>query len=484
MAAVFDDEVFNHIGAIAGVDADAAYVDFAGLARAELVEFENVSAFDQHDFADRSAHGASHFGMQLQLAIFTMDWDEVARLDQIDDQLELFLTGVSADMDWRGGSVFIDDVGFAAEEMVDHPVDGFFVAGDDAAGENDRVTLFDFGMLMIVDRRPRQRRHGLALRAADQDTDFFRREILHLPGIDDQSLGEFDVAEIFGDFRRVVHGASDKGDLASVLMGEFDGEVDAVNRTGEARNEEAALGVREDLVELAADGALAGRVSLALDVGGILKKRQHALFAIFGEGVQIEKLVVGGRRIDFEITGMDDDAERRVNGERDTIDQAVRDLDRMDGEGSGLEALVSAHLAQVGIVEQSVLVELVLDIGEREFGAPDGHLQFGEKPRKSANVVLMAVSEDDAAHALAIFDKIRNVGDDDIDAEEFGFGEHEAGVDDNDVISPADGHAVHAELAEASKRDDLQFSGGHGVKRMLAQRQGIEVRGQGSGVGD
>ena len=137
--------------------------------------------------------------------------------------------------------------------------------------------------------------------------------------------------------------------------------------------------------------------------------------------------------------------------------------------GSGLEALVGAHLAQVGVVEQSVLVELVFDVGERELGAPDGHVQFGEKPGQGADVILVAVGEDDAAHALAIFDEIRNVGDDDVDAEQFGFGEHEAGVDDNDVVSPAHGHAVHAELAKAAQRDDLQFSSGHGVKRMLAQ---------------
>ena len=81
----------------------------------------------------------------------------------------------------------------------------------------------------------------------------------------------------------------------------------------------------ENFVELAADGALAGRVSLALDVGGILKEREDAFFAVFGEGVQIEKLVVGGSGIDFEIAGVNDYAERRVDGERDAIDQAVRD---------------------------------------------------------------------------------------------------------------------------------------------------------------
>ena len=97
------------------------------------------------------------------------------------------------------------------------------------------------------------------------------------PGWMTQAVGNFDVAEIFGDLGGVVHGAADEGDFASVLAGEFDGELDAVDRRREARDEQAALGVGEDFVKLAADGALAGRVSLALDVGGILKQRQHAL---------------------------------------------------------------------------------------------------------------------------------------------------------------------------------------------------------------
>ena len=76
-------------------------------------------------------------------------------------------------------------------------------------------------------------------------------------------------------------------------------------------------------------------------------------------------------------------------------------------------------------------------------------------------MVFVAVGEDDAADALAVFGEIGNVGDDDVDAEQFGFGEHESGVDDDDVVAPADGHAVHTELAQAPERDNLQFSRWH-----------------------
>ena len=41
--------------------------------------------------------------------------------------------------------------------------------------------------------------------------------------------------------------------------------------------------------------------------------------------------------------------------------------------------------------------------------------------------------------------------------EQFGFGEHHAGVDYDDIVAVAKGHDVHAELAESAERDDLQF---------------------------
>ena len=34
--------------------------------------------------------------------------------------------------------------------------------------------------------------------------------------------------------------------------------------------------------------------------------------------------------------------------------------------------------------------------------------------------------------------------------EQLGFGEHESGVDDDNVIAPANRHAIHAEFAEST----------------------------------
>ena len=55
----------------------------------------------------------------------------------------------------------------------------------------------------------------------------------------------------------------------------------------------------------------------------------------------------------------------------------------------------------------------------------------------------------------AILKQVGDVGNDDVDAQQLGFREHEAGVDDDDVVTPANGHAVHAEFAETAQGNYL-----------------------------
>ena len=76
-------------------------------------------------------------------------------------------------------------------------------------------------------------------------------------------------------------------------------------------------------------------------------------------------------------------------------------------------------------------------------------------------MVFVAVGEDDGPDMIAIFQQIGDIGDDDVNAQQLGFRKHEAGVNHDDVVAPAKGHAVHAELTESAERDDVQLACGH-----------------------
>src|SRR5664280_932049 len=206
----------------------------------------------------------------------------------------------------------------------------------------------------------------------------------------------------------------------------------------------------EDLGKSSPDGSLTGRVAAPLDVGRILKQRQHILFAVLGKRVQIEKLVVGWRRVNLEITGMNNDANRRVYRERNAIYERVRDLHRVYRENADLESLSGANLVQHRVIQQAVFFQLPFYIGEGKLRPIDRHVEFAEHPWQRANMVFVAMRENDSPYFFAVLDEVANIGHHDIDAEELGLRKHHPGINHNDVVAIAYGHAVHAEFAETT----------------------------------
>ncbi len=68
-----------------------------------------------------------------------------------------------------------------------------------------------------------------------------------------------------------------------------------------------------------------------------------------------------------------------------------------------------------------MLFELAFDVGQRELGGVDGDLELAEDPGQAADVVLVAMGEDDGADVLPVFDEVGDVGNDDVDAEQLRF---------------------------------------------------------------
>jgi hypothetical protein len=63
----------------------------------------------------------------------------------------------------------------------------------------------------------------------------------------------------------------------------------------------------------------------------------------------------------------------------------------------------------------------------------------------------MSMRKDDGAHHFLVLLQVRHVRNYDIDAEQLGFGEHHARVDDDNVIAKTQRHHVHAEFPQAAQ---------------------------------
>src|SRR5215469_4080002 len=86
MLAVADYYVFDFFQR-AGIDADPAGGDWLFTARSAFREFDGLAVFDQQNFFGNASQLMSERSMPEQVTIFAVDRDEIARLDELQDQL-------------------------------------------------------------------------------------------------------------------------------------------------------------------------------------------------------------------------------------------------------------------------------------------------------------------------------------------------------------------------------------------------------------
>ena len=138
--------------------------------------------------------------------------------------------------------------------------------------------------------------------------------------------------------------------------------------------------------------------------------------------------------------------------------------DELRAERPELDGLgVGVGLAQLDGAEQTVLVELRLDQPQRQPRRPDLlDAALAEQVRERADVILVAVRQEDGANRLATLGEIREVGEDQVDPEVLVAREREPGVDDQrGPVGLEYGHVL-ADLTEAAERDDSGTSGHRG----------------------
>ena len=96
-----------------GIDADASNSDLFAAPRATLIDFEGIAGFEHEGiFQACEAQMLRQCGVPRQLAILAVNRDEVARPDQIQNQLQFFFAGVAGDVDRRLHGA-VDQIGAA-----------------------------------------------------------------------------------------------------------------------------------------------------------------------------------------------------------------------------------------------------------------------------------------------------------------------------------------------------------------------------------
>src|SRR5262245_24072596 len=105
------------------------------------------------------------------------------------------------------------------------------------------------------------------------------------------------------------------------------------------------------------------------------------------------------------------------------------DVEELNLETAELKFVLRFDDVELRFFEKAVVLKFVLHQPHRECAAVKRNVQIGQDKRKRPDMVFVAVRENDGFDFAAVFEKVSDVGDDDVDAEQFFIGEHDAGID-------------------------------------------------------
>ena len=183
--------------------------------------------------------------------------------------------------------------------------------------------------------------------------------------------------------------------------------------------------------------------------------------------MEVELLAVDRGLVDLEVAGVDQHAERRVDGQPDAVRHAVRDAQELDLERADLDDVLRPDGPE-GVVGEIVFVELGADERQRQRRAVDRTIDVRQQVGDGPDVVFVPVREHERGDAALL--QVGEVGNDEVDAEELDVGERHPGVDDETRVPVRNRHEVHAEFAEAAQRDDFE-------SRVAGERVAVPGRG-------
>src|SRR5215831_21137557 len=106
----------------------------------------------------------------------------------------------------------------------------------------------------------------------------------------------------------------------------------------------------------------------------------------------------------------------------------MRDVKKLHTETARRDRLFWRDYVELRFLGDPVLFKLVLDQSHRERRSIDRNIQIGNDERQGTDMILMAVREKDRSDFTLVFEKVGNVGDDDVDAQELFVGYHYAGI--------------------------------------------------------
>jgi hypothetical protein len=160
--------------------------------------------------------------------------------------------------------------------------------------------------------------------------------------------------------------------------------------------------------------------------------------------------------VELEVTRVHDGADRRPEGDPHRVGDRMPDPERHHGERPDGD-LVPGFEPDERVVVELVFLDLVSQEPARKDRRVDRHpRKLREHVRQRADVILVGMGDEERTDVGAALLEVGDVGDDEVDAKHLLVGEHQAAVDDDDVVAVLEDVHVLADLPYPAERDDPQ----------------------------
>ena len=138
-------------------------------------------------------------------------------------------------------------------------------------------------------------------------------------------------------------------------------------------------------------------------------------------------------------------------------------VDELGLEWAKLHDIAGLDFAKVDLLGQLMLAQLVLDEAERQPAPVNRRGNLGQDVGQRSDMVFVAVGQQKAEHLFLPLGQVGDIRQHQVDAEHLLFGEHQAGVDHDDLLVVFENHHVAPDLAQSPERDGAQA-------RLLSQK--------------
>ncbi len=435
---------------------DGAGADLAALGGAVPGELQDAADLRQQDPIGRDPGLRAQLAVEHHVAELAVDRHRELGPEQVQHLAQLVPPSVTGDVNAPIPGT-VDDARAAPEQVVDGAGDGLFVAGDRGGGEQDHVALADPDLRMLGGGNAGQGCRGLALAAGDHQHPLVLRQLQHLVQRGHQPLWRVQVAEFLGDAGVLLHAAAGHRHLAAVLLGSLESHVDAADVGGEGGDHHHALGRLDGGVHLLQHHSLRRRAAVGLDADGVGEERQHPFIAEAAEAALVSRRPHHGRGVKLEIGRVQDGANRSVHSDGVGVRDGVGDVDELHRHRAKLDPLSRLHRTQIDGLVQACFQQLALDEAQRQGAAVDrdrrGVRDLRQHVGQAADVVLMAMSDDDGPQIPQPLADVADVGDDQVDPALLLLRELAAAVQQDQILSVLDGGHILADLSDPTERN-------------------------------